>query len=353
MGKTFSQIISDYQKKINQELEKFFNRKIKEIKEQEAKNTLRLLKEFSLRSAKRLRAILVNYGYFLAGGKDRKAILETSIFIELIHNFLLIHDDIIDQDELRRGKPSLHYQYQKLPYLKKEKSQNFGQSMAMVAGDLINVLGYEILTNSKFPTNFKIQALEKLNQVIIKTCQGQMLEMLLKQKLINNGKITEGEIFKIYQSKTAHYSFVGPLQIGASLAGANREFLEKLKNYALPLGMAFQIEDDLTEVFSSEKEIGKPLCSDIREGQPNLLIVKTLAKKDQREIFKKYLGKTKINKKEIRKIREIIKKAGVLEYCQKKVEKLVSQAKITLNLKIFPKKEKQFLLDLADYIKRI
>ena len=350
MGKTFSQILSNYQKEINQELGEFFNRKIKETKESQAKKTLRLLKEFSLRPAKRLRAILVIYGYFLAGGKNKKAILEISIFIELIHNFLLIHDDIIDRDELRRGKPSLHFQYQKLFSLKGEKSRNFCQSMAMVAGDIINVLGYEILTNSKFPTNFKIRAFKKLNQIIIQTCHGQMLEMLLKQKLANNRKITENDIFKIYQSKTAYYSFLGPLQIGATLAGANQEFLEKLKNYALPLGIAFQIEDDLNEVFSSEKEIGKPLCSDIREGQPNLLIKKTLEKKDQREAFKKYLGKTKINKNEIRKIKKIIKKSWSLQYCQKRAEKLVSQAKTALNLKIFPQKEKQFLLDLAEYI---
>jgi len=347
MERTFPQILSEYQKKITQELEKFFNRKIKQTKEVGAKKTLRLLKEFSLRPAKRLRAILVNYGYFLAGGKNRKTILETSIFIELIHNFLLIHDDIIDQDELRRGRPSLHYQYKKLSSFKAEKNKNFGQSMAMIAGDLINVLGYEILTNSEFPANLKIQALEKLNQIIIKTCQGQMLEMLLKQKLVNNKKVTEKDILKIYQLKTAYYSFFGPLQIGAILAGANKKFLEKLKNYALPLGIAFQIQDDLTEIFGSKKEIGKPLCSDIREGQPNLLIIKTLEKI---KIFRKYLGKTKINKNEIRKIKEIIRKAGVLEYCQKKSEKLISHSKKTINLRIFPKKEKQFLLDLIEYI---
>lgn len=348
MEKKFYQILSNYQKKIDREVKKFFDKKINQTRQIFLKETLKLLKEFSLRPAKRIRAILVNYGYFLAGGKDKKAILETSIFFELIHNYLLIHDDIIDQDEFRRGKKTIHYQYQKLFSLNKKEKEHFGQSMAIVTGDITNSLGYEILNSSNFPNDFKIRAIEKLNQIIYFTCYGQMFELWLREKMKFNRKITENEILEIYRNKTAFYTFLGPLQIGAILAGANQKFLEKIEKFALPLGIAFQIRDDIQEVFSLAKEIGKPIASDIREGQPNLLIFRALR---QGKNLKKYLGREKINKNEIKKIREVLVESGSLQYCQDLAKKLIKKAKKILNSeRVFPKKEKQFLSNLADFI---
>ena len=104
MSQQFTQILLKYQKAIGQEVAKFFNQKINQAGSIFEKKTLNWLKEYSLRPAKRIRAILVNQGYFLAGGRARQAILSASIFIELIHNYLLIHDDILDEDEIRRGK---------------------------------------------------------------------------------------------------------------------------------------------------------------------------------------------------------------------------------------------------------
>lgn len=120
MTKEFTRTLSLYQKNITKEIEKFFNKKIKETQQSFLKEIFRVIREFSLRSATRIRPILVSQGYLLAGGKNKKAILETSIFIELIHNYLLIHDDILDRDEIRRGKP---YQKKRLNSILPEGSR--------------------------------------------------------------------------------------------------------------------------------------------------------------------------------------------------------------------------------------
>ena len=225
---------------------------------------------------------MVYYGYCLAGGKNREAVLKTSIFIELIHNYLLIHDDIIDKDEIRRGKKSLHYLH--------------GTDMAIVAGDMAAALGYEILCSAKFLVKNRMLAVEKLNKTLYSTCYGQMLELMLRNKAKSGKKISDNDVLTMYIKKTAFYTLVTPLQIGALLAGTSESFLKKIEKFALPLGIAFQIRDDL------------------KDG-------------DIEEVF----GFSR-------------------EKYQKKQEQLVVKAKkILKHEKAFPKKEKEFLLNLADY----
>lgn len=280
----FFQVLSNLQKEIDKEIARFFNRRIKEASASFEKEVLSWLKEYSTRKAKRFRAILVNYGYFLAGGKDRKKILAASIFIELIHNYLLIHDDIIDKDELRRGKKSLHRLY--------------GLDMAIVAGDTASALGYEILSCAPFSAENKVLALAKLNETLYSTGYGQMLELSLREKIKSGKKASANEVLTIYKKKTAFYTLVAPLQIGALLAGADKAFLEKIKKFALPLGIAFQIRDDLQD-------------GDIE----------------------KVFGFSE-------------------EKYQKMQEKLIVLAqKLLKQEKVFPKKEKEFLLRLAEYLK--
>lgn len=343
--KLFNQILSDYRQGIDLELKRFFERKIKEASliSKSTANTIKILKEFNLRGGKRARPVLINTGYFLAGGKNKKEILKASSCVELIHNFFLIHDDIIDRDELRRGKPSLYAFYQK-----KFNDLHKGISFALIAGDISNVLGYQILAESDFKEKNKARALDILNKMIERTCHGEMLEMFLKEKK----EIKENDIEKVSKYKTAYYSIADPLKLGAVLAGGDDKLLRKIEEFALPIGIAFQIQDDILGIFGSQEKIGKPVCSDIREDQPNLLICKTLtlAKIKDRKKFKNYLGCDKINQKDVCDIRRIIKESGALDYCRRKAKKLVSEAKILISKSKMPRQEKQFLLDLSEYI---
>ncbi|OGZ20289.1 MAG: hypothetical protein A2654_01850 [Candidatus Nealsonbacteria bacterium RIFCSPHIGHO2_01_FULL_43_31] len=229
----FFQALSGIQKEIDKEIARFFNRKIKEATAVLEKEVLNWLREYSLRKAKRIRAILVNYGYYLAGGKNKKAIFKTSIFIELIHNYLLIHDDIIDKDKMRRGEKTLHVLH--------------GSDMAIVIGDMASAIGYEILSYAPFPAKNKVLALAKLNETLYSTGYGQMLDLFLRKKIKSGKKASASEVLTMYKRKTAFYTIVAPLQIGAILAGAGKGFLEKIEEFGLPLGIAFQIRDDLQD----------------------------------------------------------------------------------------------------------
>ncbi|MFH1820398.1 MAG: polyprenyl synthetase family protein [Candidatus Nealsonbacteria bacterium] len=229
----FSQTLSSLQKTINQEIERFFKLRINQADSSFEKKVLAWLLEYSLRKAKRLRAILVYSGYLLAGGKNKGAILKTAIFIELIHNYLLLHDDILDQDDLRRGKTSFHRLH--------------GINEAIVAGDQICALGYDILVSAPFSEKAKILSLEKLNKTLYNTCSGQLLEFDFKNKSKSGKKIKDRELLEVYKKKTAFYTLVAPLQIGALLTGAKEPFLKKIEKFALPLGIAFQIRDDLID----------------------------------------------------------------------------------------------------------
>jgi len=359
---SFSKIISNYQKKIDKKLKEFFDKEINNYKllSLKIKRDLNTLKEYTLRGGKRIRPILINCGYFLSGGKNENAILDASICIELIHNFFLIHDDIIDRDDLRRGDLSLHYFYKN-----KYKNSLLGMSLAMIWGDMLNAFGYFPLLESRFKSEYKIKAVSILTDTIKKTCYGQIMEILLKEKLhrllkqgylvedrnIEKLKGLEKDILNIYKYKTAFYTFIGPLKIGAVLAGANFKVLKNIEKIGLNLGLAFQIKDDILGLFGTQKEIGKPIGSDIRELQPNILIVKTLnlSDKSRRKKFVKYLGKD-LKKSDISELKNITKESGALSYCEKKMYKFTRLAKENIfNIK-GRKKEKKFLLQLADYI---
>ena len=229
---------------------------------------------------------------------------------------------------------------------------------------MLNAFGYFPLLESRFKPEYKIKAVSILTDTIKKTCYGQIMEILLKEKLhrllkedlvedrnINKLKGLEKDILNIYKYKTAFYTFIGPLKIGAVLAGANFKVLENIEKIGLNLGLAFQIKDDILGLFGTQKEIGKPIGSDIRELQPNILIVKTLnlSDKSKRKKFIKYLGKD-LKKSDISEVKNITIESGALSYCEKKMHKFIRLAKENIiNIK-GRKKEKKFLLQLADYI---
>lgn len=302
MQNNFLRTFSKLQFIVNQEIEIFFAEEIRKSKSPFSTEALKMLREFSLRGGKRIRPVLVNQGYFIAGGKNKNLILKTSIFIDLIHNFLLIHDDIMDKGELRRGKKTLHLKYADSAKSKKD-SLHYGISMAIAGGDMMEFLARKILTKSKFPDINKIKAIKRLNQVLERTAYGQMLEFYLRDKLKAGGKITEQEILDVYKTKTALYTFVGPLQIGAILAEDNEKILNSLEKIGVPLGIAFQIKDDIQDIES-----------DLKDKQPSLLILKNA------------------------------------DECENTAKNLINKAKKIILKTNFPERNKKFLLDLADYI---
>ena len=348
--------LASLKKQIDSELEMFFKSKTKQVKvdnkPEELVEIIENLKKFTLSSGKRIRPILFYFGYIIGGGKNIYEVLKTSIAIEIIHSYLLIHDDIIDQDNLRHGNLSMHYRYEKklISEFEDKNSKHFGISMAIIVGDLASAFGYEILTNSDFPLDSKTRAIKKLNHIISNTIVGEALDVIL----VEYKDVKIERILEMHKYKTAKYTIEGPLQLGAILAGADEIFLNSLSGFAVPAGIAFQIQDDIFGIFGDERKIGKPVGSDIKEGKKTLLFAKAMENSDvaQKQELNKALGNKNISSEDINNIKDIIIKTGSLEFSKNKAKELIEDANKYLEDLEISAENKKFLNDFADFVIR-
>lgn len=306
--------------------------------------------ESFIKDGKRVRAGLVRLGYETCGGKNFKKILPVAAAIEVTHGSILIHDDIIDQDEIRHNQPTVHKQF-KLIHIKKHKkgnSEHYGKSMALISG----IVGYfgaiKIITDTKFPDKTKVKVLDILSSKMIETGFGEALDV----DLAASETVTAKEVNKINELKTSQYTFVGPLTIGGILANANENKLQKFKSFGLPLGAAFQIQDDILGLFGDSKKTGKSAASDIKEGKNTLLYTQALKKlpPTKRKTIKNLWGNRNISDNDAQEARELIKQSGSLVYCQKKAVDHISEAKLQISNITKNKKLQEVYLSLADYI---
>lgn len=342
-----------YKKIIDESLARFFYNQKKQLKSRSNffNKLLDNFAEYTLRkSNKRIRAILVILGYQLFGGRDFRKILTVAQSIELIHSSLLIHDDIFDQDLYRRGGLSFHYIFEKFhrDKFKKGDSEHFGHCMGILAGDIGFAFAVDNLINSKFSDNTKFKILDKFNKMYYDTCYGQATDVLNSYK----ERVKEKDVFEVYKYKTAKYTIETPLFLGATSAGVSDKNLQLLSKFALPLGIAFQIKDDILGMFGSREKIGKPITSDLEEGKMTLLILKSLKrlKIKERTNLLNILKKGKISFNELNLTKKFITLSGAYDYCQNLASKLVRKSLSYLN-KIRGKKEiKELLKFLANYI---
>lgn len=347
-------LLKKYKETIDPLLKAYFKQKIKEIRKEDilAKQALEMIEDFTMSGGKRVRPALVYYGYKAAGGKNEEEILRVSMSIELTHVFLLIHDDIIDKDERRHGVDTIHERYKRLAkkYFPKKDFVHFGNSMAMLAGDMTAAMANEIIFKSSFPPKVILSALDKLQDIVYKIVPGEMEDVYLEIR----GNATEKEILKMYEGKTSSYSFEGPLHLGTALAGKKDEdVLRGFSAYSMAIGKAFQIRDDILGIFGDEKKTGKPVGSDVIEGKQTLLVARALRNGNRNQIsdIKKLLGKKDLNKNELEHFRCLIKETGSLEYAQTLMKKLVKESISALeSIKFKDKEAKYFLGGIAEYM---
>jgi geranylgeranyl diphosphate synthase type I len=316
-------------------------------------DALRYSREFILAGGKRLRAAFMYYGYLGAGGKEEEKILHTSMSIELIHAFLLVHDDVIDKDDTRHGVATLHQHYTdigKALFLGKDV-EHFGNSIAIIMGDMLSAFGNDIIFSSAFPLEQKFQALLKLQDIVSFTVIGQARDVYMEYM----GEASEAEILSMYRNKTAKYTVEGPLYLGALLAGATEELLHGFTAYAIPLGIAFQIQDDILGTFGNAKRLGKPIGSDIAEGKITLLVSRALrdGSVDQKKRIKELLARGKdLKEKDIEEFREIIRATRAFESTQTLAAEYIEEGKRSLETMrdILDPRAYDFLFSIAEYM---
>lgn len=313
----------------------------------------RVVHDFSLGSGKRLRAALVAIGYQAACAEQSEAILRPAIAVELLHNFFLIHDDIMDRSALRRNQPTVHEVFRQnhkssLAGIVDADQAHFGYAMALLAGDCCCAFSYEALTTSNFPADRVLVAVQLMHTMVDATCVGQALDIVVPHSTAVNVEA----ILTIHRLKTAYYSFDGPLRIGLSLGGASSDSIARLERFTIPLGIAFQIQDDLLGLFGSEAELGKPVTSDVEEGKKTLLTVFAREGADdrQRARLDELLGKQGISLSELDDIRHIVEVTGARSRSESYARNLVEQAKAALGLFSWPNDTRDLLTEMAEYV---
>jgi len=288
------------------------------------------IKEFICRPGKRIRPILFCIGYLGFSRKAPAGLYRSALSLELLHDFMLVHDDIIDKSDTRRNAPSMHALLNR--YLLSSKKVKFnGEDLAIVVGDVMYAMGLDAFLSVKENPQRKEAALRKLISAALYTGSGEFIELLLGIKPIE--KVTPEDIYKIYDYKTANYTFASPLSMGSTLAGAKINQTKKLFSYGLLLGRAFQIKDDIIGTFGEEREIGKSNLTDIKEAKRTLLIWYAFnhTRNKNRLIMKRIMEGESSNNTELLKMRKIIVDSGALEYAKSQIKYLFSKASVELS----------------------
>lgn len=280
------------------------------------------------------RGSLVMLGAEMAGCKILDWPIKIAAALEFFHTGLLIQDDIMDQDMMRRGEPTMYTQYQRLgESMGARNPLHFGISQAISVGDVVFFLAHQLLGD--FPVEHAAHAKQIIGffaEELIKIGFGQMEDVSAGQvkKLL-----TEEEIISIYRHKTARYTFSLPLMVGSWCAG-RYDLGEKLEKFGEALGILFQLKDDEMGLFGKTEEIGKPVGSDIREGKQTLFYYHLFAKvtKEERSQLETIFGH-EIDESKLGLVRNLIFKYNIADLVQCKLELCRDEAlKILENLEL-------------------
>ncbi|MEU7888619.1 polyprenyl synthetase family protein [Microbispora bryophytorum] len=270
----------------------------------------RLLREFVVEGGKRIRPLLCYWGWRGAGGEEphEEAAVITGAALELYHAGLLIHDDVMDGSELRRGRPTIHRGLAGAP--RWTGAETFGQSAAILLGVLAQAWADELLADAVAADSRGRAARELFNRMRTEVVTGQYLDILAHARADADVE----RALTVIRYKTARYTVERPLQIGAALAGAPPALLDAYSRFGLPLGEAFQLRDDVLGVFGDPAVTGKPVLDDLREGKRTVLMAYAFARArgPERDRLRTWLGAPDLDERRAAELRQIIVDTGAL-----------------------------------------
>ena len=266
-----------------------------------------------INGGKRLRPYMVIKSCQILGGRIHNAMPAASA-VEMIHNFTLVHDDIMDNDEMRHGVPTVH--------------KKFGMSIAILAGDVLFSKAFQIISESKLSANATIRLVSRLSKACVDVCEGQLLDV----KMAEERKIpTQAEYITMIGKKTAALFDVS-CAMGAICATNKSSDISNLSSFGRNLGIAFQITDDLIGVMGDSKVTKKPVGNDLREGKkslPILMAIKSAKGKDKKIILKVF-GNSKATRNDLNGAVGVIRSLGIEENVRKQALKYADIAEKSL-----------------------
>ena len=313
------------------------------------------LAEYSVRDGKRIRPLLLILSYLGYKKFFNKVdeVVSLGAIVELMHSFLLIQDDIIDRSDTRRGGKALHIISQE-KYNSYSHIDTVGRDVALILADILFANSLEVISDADFSKKVKDRFLKIFSETYEMTAWGQILDIL--HSMPKNIDVEENIPMKVSKMKTAYYTIYYPVVMGYLLTGRNSESeLTVIKDFAIPLGLAFQIRDDILGVFGNEKRIGKSADSDILEGKMTLLIQSTveLLKGVEKDHFIEIFTKHKKNTDEVKIIREMIQASGALEQTKNKHKELIEESKKNIDELSIKKESRDILFGVIELIEKI
>ncbi len=339
-------LMKELRLRIDQEIGSFFDECVPKNLDRIGSDVSKLITEFTLSGGKRLRPIFVIMGYRLFRKTDDR-IFRAAISIELAQSFLLIHDDIMDQSETRRGKPSLHVKARSLVKTPQENAKRVSENIAIIAGDLADALAHKALLTSGLEAENLIKANMLLSDIIETTGYGQLIDI----DSAYNDNFKQNDLIRMHIYKTAKYTIEGPLMLGATLSGTNENLLP-LSYYGTLLGTAFQVYDDILGLFGQENEIGKPVKGDVNEGKKTLLMLKAIEESSEtdRAFILDCLRSGNVSDADFERLKKIVIDTGSYDYSLKIVRNMSDKAIEYLSRTNGDRKVKEFLRGLAYYV---
>jgi geranylgeranyl diphosphate synthase type I len=292
------------------------------------------LTRFALAGGKRLRPAFVYWGYRgaggAAGGPEAEATVKAACSVELLHVCALIHDDIMDGSEVRRGRPAMHVGFAGLHRGRGWRGDPtaFGEGAAMLMGDLAFTWADVALAEAGLPDDRLAAALRVFNRLRSELMGGQYLDLVEARR----GAPDEAAVRRVLTYKSGKYTIERPLHLGLALAAGRPALAAGYSAYGLPLGEAFQLRDDILGVFGSPEVTGKPAGDDLREGKETYLVMQArrLAGRAGRALLEGALGNAKLSEDEVAELRRLIAGCGAVDATEARIGELLAEAKAAL-----------------------
>jgi len=256
---------------------------------------------------KRLRPVMVLLANELFGGKAGDAI-NTALAVEIFHNFTLLHDDIMDKADMRRNKPSVHKKY--------------NENIAILSGDAMSIMAYRYLLRDKLPKQSEIMRL--FTETAIEVCEGQQYDMDFESRL----DVTVDEYLKMIRLKTA-VLLACSFKMGALAANASEEDADLIYQFGINLGLAFQLQDDLLDVYADQDKFGKRIGGDIVANKKTYLLINALNRatgEQQTELQEWLLKETFDQQEKIAAVKKIYETTGIKELTEDAIREYYQKA---------------------------
>jgi len=300
-------------------------------------------------TGKRLRPALVCWSFAALSAHDPEPVLGAATAVELVHTSALVHDDVIDRSATRRGRASLHAGFAATHGAGwSGTAEDYGRSVAILLGDVLLSAASQHLLGCDVPHEVLLRGHAAFTRLQVEVMAGQFLDVDAAAR----GAADRAQALTIAKLKSGRYSVSRPLELGALLAGADPATAATMLAVGDPLGVAFQLGDDLLGVFGDPDETGKPSGSDLAEGKRTLLVAETLARltEPERDTFERRLGSPELDDADIARMRDHIASSGARTAVEDRIRAATDEARQAIDALPLPRSSREDLHGLADWM---